>query len=203
MEVSGQIHAPTALPSRKGPPGTPWIGGWVGIRAGLVAGWGEKFPTLTGTRTPDHSARSPALYHWAVPPPRCLHVTGWSGVRNKTLWEGIDVTSTVLRNRGNKMLGWYGHVEGMKEQGLPKSILHYVSLGAFAASELDEVFSVYQPRSVYVLYRRFDDHHGHGCRNVGTILTPNAADSPRRLHQVYCTDHRQEEGVGRKRRMRR
>jgi hypothetical protein len=32
MEVSGQIQAPTALP-----PGTHWIGGWVGPRVGLDA----------------------------------------------------------------------------------------------------------------------------------------------------------------------
>jgi hypothetical protein len=29
--------------------------------------WGEKFPANNGTRTPDHPARSTALYHWAIP----------------------------------------------------------------------------------------------------------------------------------------
>jgi hypothetical protein len=48
----------------------------------------------------------------------------------------------------------------------------FISLGAFAASELDVVFS--GPDD--------DDRDGH--RNVGTIRTPNAADSPRRLHQT-------------------
>jgi hypothetical protein len=33
MEVSGQLHAPAALPLEKGPPGTDWIRGWVEIRA--------------------------------------------------------------------------------------------------------------------------------------------------------------------------
>jgi hypothetical protein len=37
MEVSGQLHAPAALPKGKQPPGTHWIGGWVGPRAGLDA----------------------------------------------------------------------------------------------------------------------------------------------------------------------
>jgi hypothetical protein len=37
MEVSGQLHAPTALNSRKKAPGTHWIGGWVGSRAVLDA----------------------------------------------------------------------------------------------------------------------------------------------------------------------
>jgi hypothetical protein len=33
--VSGQIHAPAALPTRVRAPGTRWIGGWVDPRAGL------------------------------------------------------------------------------------------------------------------------------------------------------------------------
>jgi hypothetical protein len=37
MEMSGQLHAPAALPSRKEPPGTHWIGGWVDPRAILDA----------------------------------------------------------------------------------------------------------------------------------------------------------------------
>jgi len=35
MEVNGQFHAPAALPPGKVPPGTHWIGGWVGPRTGL------------------------------------------------------------------------------------------------------------------------------------------------------------------------
>jgi hypothetical protein len=32
------------------------------------SGWRrEKFPAPAGNRTPDHPARSPALYHWATP----------------------------------------------------------------------------------------------------------------------------------------
>jgi hypothetical protein len=37
MEVSGQRHAPPALPPEKGPPVTHLIGGWVGPRVGLNA----------------------------------------------------------------------------------------------------------------------------------------------------------------------
>jgi hypothetical protein len=33
--VSGQLHAPTALPSSKEHPDTYWTGGWVGPRAGV------------------------------------------------------------------------------------------------------------------------------------------------------------------------
>jgi hypothetical protein len=37
MEASGQRHAPAALPPGKEPPGTYWIGGWVGPTTGLDA----------------------------------------------------------------------------------------------------------------------------------------------------------------------
>jgi hypothetical protein len=37
MQVSGQLHAPAALPPRETAPGTHWIGGWVGHRAVLDA----------------------------------------------------------------------------------------------------------------------------------------------------------------------
>jgi hypothetical protein len=36
MEVNGQLHDPAVLPRRK-EPGTHWIGGWLGPRAGLDA----------------------------------------------------------------------------------------------------------------------------------------------------------------------
>jgi hypothetical protein len=61
----GEWSAP--LPVRFTPseraPGNHWIGGWVGPRAGLDAVVRKKFPVPAGTRTPDHPARSPALYH--------------------------------------------------------------------------------------------------------------------------------------------
>jgi hypothetical protein len=49
-------------------PGTHWIGGWVGPRAGMDA-LVKKFPAHAGTRTSDHPARSLVLYHWANPAP--------------------------------------------------------------------------------------------------------------------------------------
>jgi hypothetical protein len=45
MEVSGQPHAPAALFPRKEPPGTHWIGGWVGSRAVLDAVVKRKIPS--------------------------------------------------------------------------------------------------------------------------------------------------------------
>jgi hypothetical protein len=37
MEVSGQLHAPAALPPGKEPPGSRWVGGSVDPRADLDA----------------------------------------------------------------------------------------------------------------------------------------------------------------------
>jgi hypothetical protein len=44
MEVSGQLHAPAALPPKERAPGTHWIGGWVGPRAVLDAVVKRKIP---------------------------------------------------------------------------------------------------------------------------------------------------------------
>jgi hypothetical protein len=55
MEVSGQLHAPAALPPGKEPPGTHWIGGWVGPGAVLDAVVKRKIPSPrreTNPRTP-------------------------------------------------------------------------------------------------------------------------------------------------------
>jgi hypothetical protein len=51
MEVSGQLHAPAALPFGGRAPSTHWIGGWVGPRAGLDTGE-ENSLALAGIRTP-------------------------------------------------------------------------------------------------------------------------------------------------------
>jgi hypothetical protein len=48
MGVSGQRHAPAAPFT----PGTHWIGGWLGLRAGLDAGARKKSSTPVGDRTP-------------------------------------------------------------------------------------------------------------------------------------------------------
>jgi hypothetical protein len=58
MRVGGQLHAPAALPPGKRP-GTHFIGGWVGLRAGLdLCG----YLAPTGIRSPDRPARSESLY---------------------------------------------------------------------------------------------------------------------------------------------
>jgi hypothetical protein len=63
LEVSGQLHAPAALP-----PGTNWIGGWVGPRAGLH---NDKIPGLE-LRPLGRSARSQSLYRLRYPGSQCL-----------------------------------------------------------------------------------------------------------------------------------
>jgi hypothetical protein len=62
MEVSGQLHAPAAIPSVKAP-GTRWIGGWVGSRAGLDAMETRiSFPWRTSN--PGRPARSCRYTDW-------------------------------------------------------------------------------------------------------------------------------------------
>jgi hypothetical protein len=53
-EVSGELHAPAALLSRKDPPGTHWIGSWVGPRVGLNDIGKCKFLTLPGLELRPH-----------------------------------------------------------------------------------------------------------------------------------------------------
>jgi hypothetical protein len=58
MEVSGQLHAPAALPPLRIATGTPWIGGWVGPRAGLDAMAKRKFLCPCRNSNPGRLARS-------------------------------------------------------------------------------------------------------------------------------------------------
>jgi hypothetical protein len=48
MEVSGQLHAPAALPPGKEPPGIHFIGRWMDPRAGLDDMEKWRFFTLPG-----------------------------------------------------------------------------------------------------------------------------------------------------------
>jgi hypothetical protein len=62
MGVSGQRHAPAALYPRGKDPGTHWIGGWVGPRAGLDAGARRKIICPCRGSNPDRPARSQTQY---------------------------------------------------------------------------------------------------------------------------------------------
>jgi hypothetical protein len=48
MDVSGQLHALGRFTPRERAPGTHWIGGWVGPRAGLDYEEKTKFLILPG-----------------------------------------------------------------------------------------------------------------------------------------------------------
>ena len=65
MGVSGQRHAPAALPPGKRP-GTHCVGGWVGPQAGLDR-CGKSRPT--GIRSPDRPVRSESIYRLRYPGP--------------------------------------------------------------------------------------------------------------------------------------
>jgi hypothetical protein len=69
MEVSGQLHAPAALPPGKEPPGAHWIGGWVDLRAGLDDLEKRKFLALPGLelRPLGRPVRSQSLYRLRYP----------------------------------------------------------------------------------------------------------------------------------------
>jgi hypothetical protein len=65
MEVSGQIHAPAALPPGKEHAGKHLIGGWVGLRAGLGAvECRKKIPCPCRESNPGRPARR--YTDWAI-----------------------------------------------------------------------------------------------------------------------------------------
>jgi hypothetical protein len=68
--MSGEIHAPAALPPTERAPGTHWIGGWADPRAGLdtVSKW--KIPNLRRDSNLDHPIVQPVVSRytdWAMP----------------------------------------------------------------------------------------------------------------------------------------
>jgi hypothetical protein len=70
--VSGQLHAPAALPPGEGAPGTHWMGIWVDRRAGLDDMERRKFLTLLELelRPLGRRARSQSLYRLRYPAPQ-------------------------------------------------------------------------------------------------------------------------------------
>jgi hypothetical protein len=69
MEVSGQLHAPAALPPRERAPGTHWIGGWVGPRAVPDVVVKRKIPSPrreSNPRTPIVQPVAECYTDWAI-----------------------------------------------------------------------------------------------------------------------------------------
>jgi len=69
MEVSGQLHAPAALPLGEIAPGTHWIGGWVGPRAICDAVVKRKYPCPCWKSNPSHAAHSLVTILTELPQP--------------------------------------------------------------------------------------------------------------------------------------
>jgi hypothetical protein len=70
MEVSGQLHAPAALPLGKEHLVPFWIGGWVGLRAVLEAVVKRKIPSprrKSNPRTPIVQPVAQRCTDWAIP----------------------------------------------------------------------------------------------------------------------------------------
>jgi hypothetical protein len=65
MGVSGQRHAPPRFTPGKRTPGTHWIGGWVGPRAGLDAGARIKICPYRGSNL-DRPIVQPAVRHYTA-----------------------------------------------------------------------------------------------------------------------------------------
>jgi hypothetical protein len=85
MEVSGQLHAPAALPPGRAP-GTNWIGGWVGPRAVLDAVVKRKIPSPRRESNPRTSIVQPVAQRytdWAIVYMSCWRV--WSYVDTKII----------------------------------------------------------------------------------------------------------------------
>jgi hypothetical protein len=81
--VSGQFHAPAALPLGKEPFNTHWIGGWEGLRAGLHDVEKKKFLTLPGLklRPLSHPALASCYTDRAIPVPKgILHTVSNTGI---------------------------------------------------------------------------------------------------------------------------
>jgi hypothetical protein len=65
MGVSGQRHAPAALYPLGKNPGTHWIGGWMGPRAGLDAGARIKIRPCRGSNL-DRPIVQPVARHYTA-----------------------------------------------------------------------------------------------------------------------------------------
>jgi hypothetical protein len=60
MEVSDKLHAPAALPpGKERSPGTHWVGGWAGPRAGLDTVWERIILSPLRESNPNHPIVQP------------------------------------------------------------------------------------------------------------------------------------------------
>jgi hypothetical protein len=103
------VSRPVLFTPGKSSPGTHWIGGWVGQRAGLDVVVKRNFPTPAGNRTPVHPARSLALYRWDILAPFAKRVTNAS----KLPKQGLVLSQPLYQRRrdwgkqGTSTAQWY------------------------------------------------------------------------------------------------
>jgi hypothetical protein len=96
------VSPPGRFIPRERAPGTHCIGGWLGPRASLDTVVKRKFPAAAGTRTPDHSARSPPLYHWDISAPVI-----WQERYQKAVWiVGLQVCMSKPLNSQTIICCW-------------------------------------------------------------------------------------------------
>jgi hypothetical protein len=101
LKVSGQLHAPAALPpGKEPPPSTHWIGGWVDPRASLNNMEKWKFLTLLGLelRPLGHPACSQSLYRLCYPSSQMQH---------KVLKIIIQSHKIQLQKGLSYIIGWF------------------------------------------------------------------------------------------------
>jgi hypothetical protein len=73
MDVSGQPHAPAALPPEK-TPDAHWIEGWVDPRAGLDTAVKRKIPSRCQDSNPDHTAHLRVFIYFLILSRKCQNI---------------------------------------------------------------------------------------------------------------------------------
>jgi hypothetical protein len=81
MEVNGQLYALAASPPGERVPGTRWIGGWVGPRAGLGA-LGKRNSFTAGNRIRVVQLVARRYTDWCF---SCLYLLPWHGMESVTI----------------------------------------------------------------------------------------------------------------------
>ena len=56
----------------------------------------------------------------------CIWVFGGDGIRNVTIRQQIGLEETIIKETEQNQLTWYGHVQRMTEERLPKIALNWM-----------------------------------------------------------------------------
>jgi hypothetical protein len=122
MEVSGELHAPAALPPGETAPGTHWIGSWVSPRDVLDAVVNRKMPSSrreSNPRTPIVQPEAQRYTDWAI---TVLNRTFWpcklisATYFNLNFYSYLNITGIWSREIGpstQRIGGWMGPRAGL------------------------------------------------------------------------------------------